>query len=563
MKIKKAMALFLAVFFLVMTATPALAWGFPDIKIPENVMDSPPPTVTMGAVDAYAFSNDLPSTYVKAITSIVYDGKTLLPGTGFSVLEPQQQYPEERLYFRIALSNGKASGDIMVLIKAKGYFDAGSSFNISSQSGPILQSPPNISADNTTVANRITIFVGDEQYLSKVTAVEFNGKNITDIAKGSPAPDSGEILIDESYNTTAGTFEMVVKATGYQEAKCGISISAAPKKTPPVFAAQQYMALGDKPILSLEDANYANAVTKVLAPVFTDFEKAKGDFSPIGKTLVFSQPVEVAGTYPLKLLAAGYEDATVSITVKPLAPPALTAKDIYEGEYPVITATADFADSISKVSIDGVEYNKKDYLAVNGGTLTIKVPMPKAGTKGIVFYSYRYAMTKCSILVTTRPLPQTPGAIVIPPVQPVQPVQPQQPQTPASGKKELRFYVGNSEYYIDNKLNTMDTTPVISGGRTLLPIKYAAAPLGATVDWNASEQKVTVKTATKTIELWIGKNTAKINGVATLIDPGNTAVQPVILPPGRTMLPLRFVTENLGCDLEWNPSTKEVKITAK
>ena len=109
----------------------------------------------------------------------------------------------------------------------------------------------------------------------------------------------------------------------------------------------------------------------------------------------------------------------------------------------------------------------------------------------------------------------------------------------------------------------MDTTPVISGGRTLLPIKYAAAPLGATVDWNASEQKVTVKTVTKTIELWIGKNTAKINGVATLIDPGNTAVQPLIVPPGRTMLPLRFVTENLGCDLEWNPSTKEVKITTK
>lgn len=72
------MALFLAVFFLVMTATPALAWGFPDIKIPENVMDSPSSDCNNEAVDAYAFSNDLPSTYVKAITSIVYDGKTLL-----------------------------------------------------------------------------------------------------------------------------------------------------------------------------------------------------------------------------------------------------------------------------------------------------------------------------------------------------------------------------------------------------------------------------------------------------------------------------------------------------
>ena len=160
----------------------------------------------------------------------------------------------------------------------------------------------------------------------------------------------------------------------------------------------------------------------------------------------------------------------------------------------------------------------------------------------------------------------TPPATPLPAVtQPVitNPVQPQQPQTPAAGKKELRFYVGSGEYFIDNKLSTMDTTPIVSEGRTLLPIKYATEPLGATVDWNAAEKKVTIKTKAKTIELWIGKNTAKINGAVTQIDPGNPAVQPVIVPPGRTMLPLRFVTENLGCDLEWNPATKEVKITAK
>jgi hypothetical protein len=27
------------------------------------------------------------------------------------------------------------------------------------------------------------------------------------------------------------------------------------------------------------------------------------------------------------------------------------------------------------------------------------------------------------------------------------------------------------------------------------------------------------------------------------------------------MLPLRFIAEELGCKVEWNPSTREVKIT--
>jgi hypothetical protein len=29
----------------------------------------------------------------------------------------------------------------------------------------------------------------------------------------------------------------------------------------------------------------------------------------------------------------------------------------------------------------------------------------------------------------------------------------------------------------------------------------------------------------------------------------------------RTMLPLRFVTENLGCDVQWNGTTKTITIT--
>ncbi|MGC8758094.1 MAG: copper amine oxidase N-terminal domain-containing protein, partial [Caldisericaceae bacterium] len=75
------------------------------------------------------------------------------------------------------------------------------------------------------------------------------------------------------------------------------------------------------------------------------------------------------------------------------------------------------------------------------------------------------------------------------------------------------------------------------------------------------ERKVTITFKETTIELWIDKNTALVNGEYKLIDSTNPKVTPIVIPPGRTMLPIRFIAESLGCLVEWNGDLKEVKIT--
>ncbi len=107
----------------------------------------------------------------------------------------------------------------------------------------------------------------------------------------------------------------------------------------------------------------------------------------------------------------------------------------------------------------------------------------------------------------------------------------------------------------------LDAAPIIKESRTLLPIRAVIEALGGTIEWDAQEQKVTINFKDITIELWIGKNTALVNGEYKLIDPGNPEVKPIIIPPGRTMLPIRFIAENLGCRVDWDPALKEVKIT--
>ncbi|MEA4926570.1 MAG: cadherin-like beta sandwich domain-containing protein [Syntrophomonadaceae bacterium] len=134
-------------------------------------------------------------------------------------------------------------------------------------------------------------------------------------------------------------------------------------------------------------------------------------------------------------------------------------------------------------------------------------------------------------------------------------------QPPQPSPIVIRFYIGSSSYYIDDQIQTMDASPIVTEGRTLLPIVYVATPLGAGVDWDQIQQKATVSLNGKTIEMFIGQSNARVNGVNTPIDPDNPNVAPTIVPPGRTMLPLRFISENLGARVDWNGGTQEVKIT--
>ncbi|SNT20679.1 fibronectin type 3 domain-containing protein [Anaerovirgula multivorans] len=124
-----------------------------------------------------------------------------------------------------------------------------------------------------------------------------------------------------------------------------------------------------------------------------------------------------------------------------------------------------------------------------------------------------------------------------------------------------RLYIGNTKYYVNDRLKEMDAAPIVMEQRTLLPIKYVAEAIDASVVWDSKEQKVTVALKNNNVELWIGRNVARVNGEEKLIDPNNRNVKPVIIPPGRMMLPLKFIAENLGCEVEWDANLREIKVT--
>lgn len=99
-----------------------------------------------------------------------------------------------------------------------------------------------------------------------------------------------------------------------------------------------------------------------------------------------------------------------------------------------------------------------------------------------------------------------------------------------------------------------DAPPVISDGRTLVPVRAIAASLGASVLWNEAEQTITITQGSTVITFEIGDDSMKVNGRSVSLD-----VPPQIVG-GRTVIPLRALAESLGLKAEWDDTLQLVDI---
>jgi outer membrane protein assembly factor BamB len=139
------------------------------------------------------------------------------------------------------------------------------------------------------------------------------------------------------------------------------------------------------------------------------------------------------------------------------------------------------------------------------------------------------------------------------------------------GTAEIKYEIDSMDYMVNNNEYKADISPLIMNNRTLLPARYVIDPLGGDITWNQTEQKVICSllvpqtqtddlTQHNVVELWINKPTAKVNGIDVQIDPDNPDVVPTIIND-RTMVPMRFLAESLGCEVEWVADTKEIILT--
>lgn len=129
----------------------------------------------------------------------------------------------------------------------------------------------------------------------------------------------------------------------------------------------------------------------------------------------------------------------------------------------------------------------------------------------------------------------------------------------AKSKIVIVLHINDPKMTVNGQEKEIDpgrgTKPTIVNSRTLVPIASIIEAMGGTVSWDGKDRRVDITLGNNTIKLWINKLQAQVNGQNKDLD-----VAPVIIND-RTMLPLRFITENLGAEVGWNDAAKEITIT--
>ncbi|HAG08013.1 MAG TPA: copper amine oxidase [Desulfotomaculum sp.] len=108
--------------------------------------------------------------------------------------------------------------------------------------------------------------------------------------------------------------------------------------------------------------------------------------------------------------------------------------------------------------------------------------------------------------------------------------------------------------YLNEKRLFFDVPPETEKGRVLVPLRGIFEALQAKVDWDQSTATVTAVLEDKTILLTMGKQEALINEQKVWLD------VPPQIRAGRTMVPLRFVSEALGAKVIWQNNPPAIYI---
>lgn len=118
-------------------------------------------------------------------------------------------------------------------------------------------------------------------------------------------------------------------------------------------------------------------------------------------------------------------------------------------------------------------------------------------------------------------------------------------------------YVNSIKTYveIEGKILGFDTEPIIESNRTLVPLRFIFETLGADVDWGDSTRTAIVQNDETTILFSIDNTNAKVNNANKEMD------VPARLVNGKTMVPLRFLSEELGFNVEWDEETRTATIS--
>ncbi|MCE5222845.1 copper amine oxidase N-terminal domain-containing protein [bacterium] len=122
-------------------------------------------------------------------------------------------------------------------------------------------------------------------------------------------------------------------------------------------------------------------------------------------------------------------------------------------------------------------------------------------------------------------------------------------------KRVIELQIGSKTVYKDGlPVQTLPVPPYIKQARTMVPLRMIAESFGAEVAYQTTTKGITIRYQNKEIRLVVGTKQVNVNQEVMTLEVAPEIVQSV------TFVPLRFITEALGLEVEWVESTRTVKV---
>ena len=128
--------------------------------------------------------------------------------------------------------------------------------------------------------------------------------------------------------------------------------------------------------------------------------------------------------------------------------------------------------------------------------------------------------------------------------------------------KTIQVSIDSPDVYTDDEYimkSTLEAAPYIENDITMVPLRFVTESLGAGVQWNDETKEVTITKGEETVVLQIGN----INAIA--VKGGESTTTQLLAAPvivnDITLVPLRFISENLGAYVEYVGPSRQVLIS--
>ena len=121
----------------------------------------------------------------------------------------------------------------------------------------------------------------------------------------------------------------------------------------------------------------------------------------------------------------------------------------------------------------------------------------------------------------------------------------------------LPCFASSIQIHLNDEVLSTPVAPVQENGTTLVPLRVISENLGATVDYKQASNQITLTKDSQSIILTLGKATALVNNVEQSL-----TLAPQLLK-GTTMVPLRFVSANLNCSVNWDSAKQLITIISQ